>query len=163
MLIELAIALAAATPSGEELRQQVICAETGFSRTAERKDVAAFVEFVDPDARFVGGSVSRGRAEIVAAWSWLFDSAGRSMRWRPKVVEVTADGNLAISRGPYRTRRIGDDGKQVESWGSFVSTWRRNAEGEWKVVFDTEGYSGPEPSESDVKVLNSDPDCPPEA
>ncbi len=160
MLIELAIALTTVVPSNEELRQQVICAETGFSQSVERKDKAAFIAYIDPDARFVGGKVSRGPDEIAEAWSGQFENADRSMRWRPKVVEVTVDGNLAISRGPYRNRRTGDDGEIIETWGSFVSTWRRNADGDWKVVFDTEGYSGPEPSETDVEILEADPACP---
>jgi len=159
MIIELALALAAITVSNEELRQQVVCAESGFSDAAEQKDVEAFASFIDPDARFVAGRVSRGREAVVQAWSGLFESEDRSMRWRPKVVEVTEDGTLAISRGPYRSRRTGDDGRLIETWGSFVSTWRRNDDGDWKVVFDTEGYSGPEPSESDKDLLESDPEC----
>lgn len=160
MIIELVIALAAATLSNEELRQQVVCAESGFSDAAEHKDIEAFASFLDQDARFFAGQVSRGREEVVQAWSGLFENDDRSMRWRPKVVEVTEDGNLALSSGPYRSRRTGDDGELVESWGNFISTWRRNADGDWKVVFDKEGYSGPEPSDSDVEVLENDPECP---
>ena len=77
MLIELAIALTTVVPSNEELRQQVICAETGFSQSVERKDKAAFIAYIDPDARFVGGVVGRVDQWIDACG---FRSVGRRSR-----------------------------------------------------------------------------------
>lgn len=148
-----------ALSAAELNRLEVICAETGFSRAAERRDREAFLSFVDADARFVTGSVARGHAEIAEAWGGVFRPDGPQMRWRPRVVEVTADGNLAISRGPFRSIRTGDDGEVRETWGTFISTWRRSADGEWRVVFDTSGVVGMTPNEADIEVLNREPEC----
>jgi ketosteroid isomerase-like protein len=82
------------------------------------------------------------------------------MRWRPAVVEVTSDGKLALSRGPYRSTRIDEDGNVQESWGHFISTWRRNAAGNWQVVFDSGGDAGMTPTEAEIAILESEPDCP---
>lgn len=139
--------------------QEVVCAEVGFRRAAEARDNDAFLSFVDADARFLSGTVSRGRQEVGKAWSGVFRADGRRMRWRPAVVEVTADGNLAISRGPYRSIPTGDNGETIETWGTYISTWRRNGDWRWKELFDTSGEVDMTPSDRYVEVLNSEPEC----
>jgi ketosteroid isomerase-like protein len=159
MIAEILLVASALSASEAEPVQEVICAETSFSRAAERKDKAAFMAMVDPDARFISGRISRGKAEIAEAWSFAFTVGGSDMRWRPAVVEVTSDGQLAISRGPYRSKRTDENGALIESWGTFISTWRRNANGEWRVLFDTSGETGMKPTARDIEVLNSEPTC----
>lgn len=156
----LLLVAAALAPAKDAVTLQVICAETGFSRAAERRDKAAFLEFVDADARFVTGSIARGRAEIAAAWSGVFAADGPRMRWRPRVVEVTADGKLALSRGPYRSLRTDENGEERAYWGHYISTWRLNADGRWRVVFDTSGDGGITPSEADLAAFEAEPECP---
>ena len=160
MVTKMLVVLAAVGMTPQEIRQEVICAETGFSRAAEAKDPDAFAAFVDPDARFITNRISRGRAEVLEAWSGLLAANGPAIRWRPQFVEVTDDGSLAISRGPYRTRTIGEDGEIRESWGHFISTWRRNAAGAWQVVFDSGGDAGMTPTDAEIEILESEPDCP---
>ncbi len=160
MLVELLLTFSAGATAYEIAVQEVVCAETGFSRAAEAKDKDAFVSFVDPDARFITSGVARGREEVAAAWSAALSPDGPTMRWRPAFVEVAADGNIAISRGPWRSSNIDEHGVIHHSWGHFISTWRRNSDGKWQVLFDTGGDSGMEPSERDIEVLQSEPECP---
>ena len=160
MIIKMLVVLAAVVIGDENIRQEVICAETGFSRAAEARDATKFLSFVDPDARFIAGGVSRGREEIGQAWSAVLATGGPAMRWRPAFVEVTSDGKLAISRGPYRSTSIAEDGSVSESWGHFISTWRRNEFGEWQVLFDSGGDAGMTPTEDEVAILEAEPDCP---
>ena len=141
------------------VQREVVCAETGFSRAAEARDLQRFLDFVDPDARFANATVARGKDEIAAAWAPFFAASGPAIRWRAAITEVSADGNLALSRGPYRSIRVADDGARTESWGHFISTWRKSAEGRWLVLFDSGGDSGMTPTAVEVAVLESEPDC----
>ena len=159
MVTKMLVVLAAVGMTADEIRQEVVCAETGFSRAAEAKDPQAFESFLDPSARFITNRISRGGAEVLEAWASLLSEDGPDIRWRPQFTEVTDDGNLAISRGPYRTRSIGEDGEIRESWGHFISTWRRNAEGKWLVVFDSGGDAGMTPTDAEIEILESEPDC----
>jgi ketosteroid isomerase-like protein len=156
------ILLAFAALSAAETRatQEVICAETAFSRAAEYRDKALFLSFVDPDARFVSGQVARGRAEVGETWAIFFETDGPQIRWRPRVVAVSSDGRLALSRGPYRTVSTDVNGERIESWGTFISTWRLGADGKWKVLFDTGANVGMTPGDDDRSVLDGEPECP---
>ncbi|MDA0681222.1 MAG: nuclear transport factor 2 family protein [Proteobacteria bacterium] len=160
MITEFLFAMAALAQLPGHVRLEVICAETGFSRAAEARDKSSFLSFVDPDARFITDRIARGRDEIAEAWSFAFSEDGPTIRWRPAVVEVASDGNVAISRGPYRLTRIDENGDEQQSWGHFISTWRRNNNGQWQVLFDTGGDNAMVPSEQDISVLESEPVCP---
>lgn len=155
-----ALCLIAALPADPAtLQQAVICAETGFSRAAEARDLQRFLDFVDPDARFANAGVARGKDEIAAAWAPFFAAGGPQIRWRAAITEVSTDGTLALSRGPYRSTRSGPDGEVMESWGHFISTWRRTGDGRWLVLFDSGGDQGMTPTAAEIAVLESEPEC----
>ena len=160
MIADFLLVIAAVSATDASAVQEVICAETAFSRAAERRDKPLFLSFVDPDARFVSSRISRGRAEVGEAWAIFFESGGPQMRWRPRIVAVSADGDLAISRGPYRSVTLGAEGQRIESWGTFISTWRRSSDGSWQVLFDTGADAGMTPTEDDRATLENEPECP---
>jgi ketosteroid isomerase-like protein len=132
-----AFSWSAPAASGEEpvaaAREAVRCAEIAFSRSVESGDWEAFERLVHPNARFAGWEAV-GPAEITARWREAFGSGARSIRWRPRSVEILEEDSLALSRGPYRVTAETPDGP-AESWGSFNSIWSRTPEG-WRVVFD---------------------------
>ena len=79
---------------------------------------------------FVGAAqTSRGRQEIAEAWKRYFDGPQAPFSWRPETVEVLESGTLALTSGPV----FDPQGRQI---GTFNSTWRRDADGVWRIVFD---------------------------
>lgn len=113
-----------------ELMEEVRRIEIAFARTMADRDHPAFVKFLAQDAVF-GGSprVLRGPAEIAQGWKSFFEGPAAPFSWEPEQVEVIESGTLAFSSGPVRN----PSGKRT---GTFNSVWRRQAGGEWKVVFD---------------------------
>jgi ketosteroid isomerase-like protein len=157
----LSVLLALATTSAAaDVADEVRCREIGFSQTVETQDLEAFREFIDADARFVGASVLRGVDDIAAAWAVFFKEDGPTIKWRPQIVEVLADGKLALSRGPYRALSPFPNGDVVEQWGTFNSIWRLNDDGEWRVVFDAGNEAAAEPDDATKALLDADSDCP---
>jgi ketosteroid isomerase-like protein len=121
----------AAKLSNEALTEQVRAAETAFARTMADRDPAAFTRFVAADAVFAGArAILRGRAAVSAGWKPFFDGAQAPFSWSPELVAVIADGTLALSSGPV----FDPGGKRV---GTFKSTWRREKDGQWRVVLDS--------------------------
>ena len=112
------------------------------------------------EVRFVTGGIFRGPEEVGQEWAGFFKADGPKMRWRPAIVEVVANGSLAISRGPYRLTRLSESGETTHAWGMFNSTWRLNEDGEWQVLFDAGGDHGLTPTAEQIEILNGEPDCP---
>ena len=120
----------AAGPDIAALEAGARAAETAFAQTMADRDLDAFAAFIAEDAIFSPGpNTLRGKAAIVAAWSKYFEGEQAPFSWRPETVVVNATGTLAATKGPV----FDPAGKPI---AEFRSTWRREADGTWKVVFD---------------------------
>ncbi len=112
----------------------IVAAELAFSRAArERGQWTAFREFAAPDAQI------HGEKGPFAALPWLAAQTDppAAVQWSPRVVVVSCDGSLAASKGRFR-----DPDGMV---GNFVTVWERQADGEYRYVFDVGGADNPQP------------------
>jgi ketosteroid isomerase-like protein len=117
----------------EEVRQ----AELAFAASVMENRPERFAAMLADDAVFVGGGgVTRGREAIVEAWRGYFGENRPWFEWHPEVVELSADGSLGLTRGPWTIRTKDEKGAPVELEGLFNSVWRRQADGSWRVLFD---------------------------
>ena len=113
-----------------QLTAQVTAAEVAFAKTMADRDHAAFSTFISEEAVFInGGKPVRGKAEITADWKKFYDSPRAPFSWKPDLVVVLPSGTLAYSMGPVSN----PDGVV---FARFHSTWRLEAPGVWRVVFD---------------------------
>jgi ketosteroid isomerase-like protein len=112
------------------LEDQLRAAETAFAQSMADRDAAAFASFIAEDAIFVNGrNPLRGKAAIVADWAKYFEGEKAPFAWAPETVVVLAGGTLGQTKGPVTD----PEGKPILE---FRSTWRRDADGRWLVVFD---------------------------
>jgi ketosteroid isomerase-like protein len=112
------------------LEQEVADTERGLARTMAARDHAAFASFVAEDASFRSpDGVLVGKAAVVEHWARFYQSPQAPFSWEPDLVTVQSDGRLAISTGPVHDAR----GKRI---ARFISVWRREADGSWKVILD---------------------------
>ena len=117
------------TPRATDEANPVRDAEIAFAATLARRDFKAFAEFVAEDAVFIGGGKpQRGRAAVLASWKRFFEGPEAPFSWAPDLVEVLPNRQLGYSTGPVHVK-----GKLV---ARFASTWRRDPDGRWRVVFD---------------------------
>ena len=94
------------------------------------RDHAAFVSFLAEETVFFSGKGPlRGKKAVADAWKAFYEGAKAPFSWEPDAVEVLDSGRLALSSGPVHD----PDGKRV---GTFNSVWRREADGQWRIVFD---------------------------
>jgi ketosteroid isomerase-like protein len=111
------------------LERQVAAAESAFAQSMADRDFEAFASHIAEDAIFVNGRQPlRGKAAILADWKKYF-AGPAPFSWKPETVVVLDDGSLAQTKGPV----FDPAGKPILE---FRSTWRREADGGWKVVFD---------------------------
>jgi len=131
------LACAPAPPDIHVYEHEVREAEIAFDRAVADGDVEGFADMVAEDAVFFGASKLEGRKAIVAAWSPLLEpDSNINLRWSPSVVEVSASGDLGVSRGDYRLTQVADDGSISVGVGTFVTVWKRSDDGKWRAVLD---------------------------
>ena len=135
--LALTLTLLAAAPAFADATEEVRQAEIAFAKAFADRDEAKFFSFVADDATFASGAGTQsGKPAVVKAWSNFFKSPAAPFSWGPERVFVSADGKLGLSTGPV----FGPDGR---IGAHYISTWRKEADGTWKVVFDGPGGAGP--------------------
>lgn len=129
---------APAAPSLAPAECEVWARELGFARSVAEHDAAAFAEHVDPDAAFNAGEPEplRGRDRIVAAWADIIAGKGVLLAWYPTRVTIGGTPDVAWSSGPALFEW--PDRAPVERYaiGTYHSVWHRDADGQWRILFD---------------------------
>jgi ketosteroid isomerase-like protein len=122
-------AMANAADDLAALTEQVRATEIAFAKTLADRDVKAFRNMIAPDVIWLADKPLRGPDQVLTRWQKFFDAPQPPFSWAPEIVEVQAGGKLALSTGPVFSAA----GKQI---GTYTSIWRREASGEWKIIFD---------------------------
>lgn len=113
----------------KQLEQEVWNTELAFAKTMADRDHQAFTSFLADDAIFLGNkSAARGKQAVADRWAKFFKKEKAGFAWKPEKVEVLDNGTLALSTGP-----VWDD---IGRFHTYTSIWRKNASGQWKVIFD---------------------------
>jgi len=106
-------------------------ADVAFSEATASRGIEGFTDFIAEDFHTVEANGSPSdRAAYLKEWSRLLSTPETSIRWRP--VLSGADGDLGWTSEVYDA--TGPGGKV--SSGRYVSIWKRQPAGKWKVVFD---------------------------
>ena len=76
-----------------------------------------------------------GRKAIAAYSTW--DPKSFLLSWFPTNGLMLPAGDAGYTWGRYTTRTTGPDGKPVTTRGRYITLWRRQPDGSWKVALDT--------------------------
>lgn len=138
--------------------------EAGFAQAVVDHDAAAFAAHLHPDAVFIDGrgQATRGADAIAADWAGIIAGKGVVLHWYPDAVDVGANGEVALSRGPYWMENPAAPPGERYHRGRFVSTWLRGDDGQWLVVFDGGGGNEAVPATADeiANLIVARRDCP---
>jgi ketosteroid isomerase-like protein len=128
---------AALPPPGTDDAISLAEAETAFAAQSVKEDMrTAFLANFAPDGVYVRKEWTNARKDL----------EGRTappivLDWRPQHTEVAASGEMGLSTGPWKLTSKTDP-SQPASYGQFVSIWKREPGGPWKVAVDI-GISNP--------------------
>lgn len=118
----------AAEPQGDA--GAVWRSEVAFAKSMADRDLGAFRSHVAEDAVFMARTGPLlGREEVVKGWTRFFEGPKAPFSWAPDRVLVLDSGGLALSQGPV----LDPSGKRAST---FSSIWRKEADGNWRVVLD---------------------------
>ena len=122
--------------------------EARFARSVAERDREAFLAFWAGDAAIfpeTGGPVV-DREKIWEHWAPVLENADVSLSWEPSRVEMAASGDLGYTYGRYESRGKNPEGPAVTHKGCYVTIWRKEKDGAWRVVLDI-GSADPPPAE----------------
>lgn len=112
-------------------------ADRAFAADVARGGTEAWVSWFAEDGAQIqtGRGEIRGRDAIRELMAGL-DDPNFSLSWEPRRADIAASGDLGWTTGDYVSRGMGADGTPRQSQGRYVTIWRKQPDGSWKVVMD---------------------------
>ena len=122
-------------------------ADAAWSKVATAKDVEAYVGFLAEDALGLppNAPMQRGKETIRKSVSEMMASPGFALSWQASKVEASRGGDLAYSVGTYELTMNDPKGKPVTDRGKYMTVWKKQPDGQWKVVTDMYNSDLPAP------------------
>ena len=111
--------------------ESLVSAEKAFAKMSEETSTKnAFVHFLsDSSILFRPGPVP-GKATWEAA-----EEDNDLLSWKPAFADISAAGDLGYTTGPFEYKAVRTDEKPAGT-GHFVSVWKKEKDGTWKVALD---------------------------
>ena len=104
------------------------------------RDAAKSIEIYASDAQFIGedGKLTTGTAAIAEGFGQFLSDPGLKLDYQPGEKSFSNDGTMAYSIAPF-TETVTDPEtkKPVTMTGTNLSVWKRQADGSWKLVADS--------------------------
>jgi len=118
---------------------QIVKADADFARSVADKNRQQFLSFIAEAAIFNGGAADElhGREAVIADWAPFFAPDGPTLTWAPTAGEVIGAGDLGYTTGRSVFSSKDADGKPIERRGQYITVWKKQADGSWKVIYDT--------------------------
>jgi ketosteroid isomerase-like protein len=131
------LAFVLVAPVAAEDFDDMVSAERAFAADAgARSTREAFMSALAADGMVFAPGPSNGKLV------WEARTADKNrLEWAPAVAEVAASGDLGYTSGPWRFTPTGAD--KPTAFGQFLTIWRKQAGGQWKVLLD-HGIGGAE-------------------
>jgi uncharacterized protein (TIGR02246 family) len=114
---------------------------------AEAKDLDRYVSFYADDASLFwpGAPMVTGRAAIREFMRAFLSMPAFSLIFETAKVEVSRAGDLAYSYGTNRVTLVDPAGNRMKDRGKYLTVYRKQPDGSWKVVADIGNSDLPTP------------------
>jgi len=132
------LVVAACAPAPQPVSSEVLMeADRAFDAAVAAGGTDAWVSWFAEDGAMIqpGLGEVRGHAAVRQTMGAL-DDANVSLRWQPERADIAASGDLGWTTGSYVSEVSTPDGTTQRATGRYVSIWRLQADGTWKVVMD---------------------------
>jgi len=156
-LVIIGLALAcqqAAPPSPPDTRaadeRAVREADAAWSKATAAKDVEAYVGFFAEDALVLppNAPMLTGKDSMRKGLSEQWATPGFALSWQASKAEASRGGDLAYTVGTYQFTVNDPKGKPVTDRGKYVTVWKKQPDGKWKVAADIYNSDLPAPATS---------------
>jgi ketosteroid isomerase-like protein len=124
-------------------RATLMDADQAWSDTPS--DPEKFLSFFADGASFLPPdmAMAHGSEAIRDVVTKILSSPGFSISWKASSADVSDTADLGYTIGTYQLAMNDAEGKSMSTLGKYVTVWKKQADGKWKVVADCFNPDGP--------------------
>ncbi len=128
-----ALAAPAADPAA------LVKVDQDFDAATAKLGQAGFASFISDDMTTIreNTDIVRGKPGFLEGWKKILTTPGVHLRWQPQLARISDDGTLGFTVGTYQTTSQENGTPRQEGSGKYVTIWRKQPDGSWKVIFDS--------------------------
>jgi ketosteroid isomerase-like protein len=139
VVLAMAGALAARRAGGDAEQAALLKADRDFSEATVSKRLEGFRSYLADNVRTLRADkpVIEGKQALSDTWKALLTNPSMTIQWAPLSASASKQGDMGYTVGTYEVTQTDEKGKHVVGTGKYVTIWRKQADGSWKVEFDT--------------------------
>lgn len=128
--------------------EAIRAADAAWSQAFSARDTNAAVAAVESTGSVAAPNapIATGPQAIRALFEGFYALPAMTIHWEPTVVQAARSGELGYSLGTYALSFNDAKGKPVSDTGKYLTVWRKQADGTWKVVVDEFNSDQPLPA-----------------
>ena len=117
----------------------LLATDQAFDAATAAHGLEGFAQFLADDVATLRPDqpIIQGKAAVMRVWAPLLENRTLAIRWKPLASANSGAGDLGYTMGSYEISRIEGPGKRIVDAGKYVTIWRKQRDGSWKVVFDS--------------------------
>ena len=118
--------------------ESIRAADQGWEHVFAMKDLKASAGYCADDGSFMppNSPIATGKEAISQVFAGFFAIPGIKLNWHPTKIGVARSGELGYSTGVYEMSFKDPSGKTVNDRGKYVTVWKKQSDGSWKVLND---------------------------
>ena len=134
----------------EAERVELMAADDAFFEaysTSDDPTATLSAQFLD-DANVLAPDMpmARGKEASMAIFAALEAFPEYSLRWKAEIAEVGGAADLGYTIGPYHMEFQDPEGNPVVIDGKFMTVWKKQSDGAWKIAVDMFNTDGVPPA-----------------
>jgi ketosteroid isomerase-like protein len=126
---------------------QLLQADRDFDRATAEQGVEGWVSYFAEDGKMFlrNGQIVGDHDSIRELMAPAFEQPGYSLRWQPLAADMSSADDLGYTYGDYTLTATDKEGQPVTLYGRYVTIWKKQADGSWKVAADIGTPPNPSP------------------
>jgi ketosteroid isomerase-like protein len=122
--------------TGGKEEEAILAADAAWLKVYQRKDLAKSVAFCDEQASMLAPDAPIAIGKDAIAKVMADDFKHDNIAWHAKKVGVARSGDLGYTSGTTEMSLKDAAGKTMSYKGKYLTLWKKQADGEWKVLYD---------------------------
>ena len=124
--------------AGDKASDALLAADAAWMKVYAAKDLEKSVAFFDNEGSMLPSNapIAVGKDALTKFIGSAFTTPDYTLSWHANKVAVARSGELGYTSGTYDFSIKDASGKTISDRGKYLTLWKKEADGSWKVLFD---------------------------
>ena len=120
----------------DAVKEALLKADRDFNQATQQHRLDGWMQFMDDYGVVDRGKPVVGKDDIRAELKEDWDNPDFHLTWEPDEAYAFPNHRSGYTRGHWTLNTKDKEGKSFTLTGQYLTIWRQNKQGEWKIIWD---------------------------